>query len=141
MLPSSIQPRSQGRIQRWGGRGSSPPTAGNLMETPPKSPLYVSGTALGSLKQPGKTHKNAKRELIHEPKNARTKQPHPWWPPRPAGAARLNTPSDEVRLARGLNAPSSEIRLTRGLSVPRPSASLEDPRAHDTPLLLPRPSI
>jgi ribosomal protein L30/L7E len=29
---------NQGRIQRWGGRGSSPPTAGNPMELPWASP-------------------------------------------------------------------------------------------------------
>jgi hypothetical protein len=38
--------------------------------------------------------------------------------PAPARAARLNTPSGEVRLARGLNAPSGEVRLARGLNAP-----------------------
>jgi hypothetical protein len=67
---------------------------------------------------PLKTHKNAKRELTHKPKNARTKRSPPWWPPRPARAAQPNGPSGEVRLARGLNAPSGEVRLARGLNAP-----------------------
>jgi hypothetical protein len=49
--------------------------------------MALSGTAIRVLQitweNPLKTHKNAKHELTHEPKNARAKRPHPWWPPRP----------------------------------------------------------
>jgi hypothetical protein len=31
---SKLKSPDQGRIQRWGGRGSSPPTVGNPMEPP-----------------------------------------------------------------------------------------------------------
>jgi hypothetical protein len=97
---------------------------------------HCRGQPWGSPKQLGENPhhlvKNAKRELIHEPKNACTKQPYSWWPPWPAAATRLNAPSGEVCLARGLNAPSGEVslarelnttsgevRLVRGLSAPR----------------------
>jgi hypothetical protein len=59
---------------------------------------------------PLKLVRNAKCELIHEPKNAHTKAIVTLVAP----AAQLNATSGEVRLARGLNAPSGEVRLARG---------------------------
>jgi hypothetical protein len=75
--------------------------------------------------KPTSSRKKRKRKLIHEPKNANTKAITTLVAP----AAHLNTPSGEVRLARGSNAPSGEVRLARGPSRARHPRSYSHVRA------------